>query len=85
MQELAPVNQERAVKQAAIDTASTEVNLLTDNQKRSKEQLAAAENELASLDETQEKKRQQLSACEDELAESTQRIVNRRLLRRKSH
>lgn len=75
-QELAPVNQERAVKQAAIDTASTEVNLLTDTQNRAKEQLAAAEKDLDSLDQTQEEKRQELSACEDELAESTQRIVD---------
>jgi len=75
MQELAPVNQERAVKQAAIDTANTEVNLLTDFQNRAKDQLNAAEKELASLDETQAKKRDELRMCNDELAKSTMRII----------
>jgi structural maintenance of chromosome 4 len=72
--ELAPVKQERAVFQAALDTAETEVKLLEDSTTRAKEKLAAAEKELASLDETQSSKREELAACEDELAASKARI-----------
>ena len=75
-QELAPVKQERAVFQAALDTAETEVKLLEDATTRAKEKLAAAESELASLDSTQAKKREELAACEDELTESKERIVD---------
>jgi len=42
-QELAPVTQERAVFQATLDTATTEVKLLEDSTTRAKEQLATAE------------------------------------------
>jgi structural maintenance of chromosome 4 len=75
-QELAPVKQERAVFQAALDTAETEVKLLEDTTTRAKEKLIAAETELASLDSTQAKKRDELAACEDELTESKQRIID---------
>lgn len=75
-QELAPVKQERAVFQAALDTAETEVKLIEDTTTRAKEKLAAAESELASLDSTQAKKREELAACEDELTASKQRIVD---------
>lgn len=75
-QELAPVKQERAVFQAALDTAQTEVKLIEDATTRAREKLAAAESELASLDSTQAKKREELAACEDELTASKQRIVD---------
>jgi structural maintenance of chromosome 4 len=75
-QELAPVKQERAVFQAALDTAETEVKLLEDSTTRAKEKLDAAETELASLDTTQAKKREELAACEDELEASKQRIID---------
>jgi structural maintenance of chromosome 4 len=75
-QELAPVKQERAVFQAALDTAETEVKLLEDSTTRAKEKLDAAESELASLDDTQAKKRIELASCEDELTASKQRIID---------
>lgn len=73
--ELAPVNQERAVFQAALDTAETEVKLLEDSTTRAKERLTAAEEELATLDQKQEFKRSALSSAEDELTQSKERIV----------
>ena len=75
-QELAPVNQELAVKQAAIDTANTEVNLLTDAQNRAKDQLTAAEQELASLDGNQAKMNQEIVVLKNESLELTQRTVD---------
>lgn len=74
-QELAPVAQERAVFQANLDTAETEVKLLEDSTTRAREQLASAEKELSSLDSTQGSKRDVLASCEDELADAKQRIV----------
>jgi len=74
--ELAPVSQERAVFQASLDTARTEVKLLEDSTTRAKEQLSAAEKELSSLDTTQEAKRVELAKLEDGLAESKQRVVD---------
>lgn len=73
-QELAPVNQERAVFQAALDTSLTEVKLLKDTTSRAQAQLQAAESELASLDEIQQKKREELDSCEKEIQSSKQRI-----------
>lgn len=73
-QELAPVQQERSVFQAALDTATTEVKLLEDSTTRAKEQLAVAEKELASLDETQSSKRSELSSLDDELESSKERV-----------
>ena len=75
-QELAPVKQERAVFQANLDTAATEVRLLEDSTTRAKEQLNSAERELASLDDNQAKLRAELASCEDELAESKQRVTD---------
>jgi structural maintenance of chromosome 4 len=75
-QELAPVNQERAVFQAALDTATTEVNLLEDGVTRAKERLVAAEKELAAIDQKQESKRQELAAAEDELTAAKERVVD---------
>jgi structural maintenance of chromosome 4 len=72
--QLAPVQQERAVFQATLDTATTEVQLLEANSQRAKEKLAEAEKELANLDEKQQSKRQQLADAEDELAKSKERI-----------
>jgi len=75
-QELAPVQQERAVFQAALDTALTEAKLIEDSAMRTKEQLMTAEKELSSLDEKQSVLRSELAKCEDERAESKQRIVD---------
>ena len=75
-QELAPVKQERAVYQNALDEATTEVKLMEDSTTRAREQLEVSERELASLSDTQQKKRDELAACEDELAESKQRVVD---------
>ena len=75
-QELAPVKQERAVYQNALDEATTEVKLMEDSTTRAMEQLEVSEKELASLSDTQQKKRDELAACEDELAESKQRVVD---------
>jgi structural maintenance of chromosome 4 len=74
-QELAPLNQERAVYQAALDTASTEVQLLEQDVNRFLEKLRDAETELANLDTTQESKRLQLAKAEDDLLSSKERIV----------
>lgn len=74
-QELAPVNQERAVFQAALETAETEVKLLEAATTRAKEKLEAAESELASLDETQQAKRKELDGCKVELVQAKKRIV----------
>lgn len=74
-QELAPVKQERAIFQAALDTAQTEVRLLEDSTTRAKEKLVAAEEELASLDAQQEAKRQELAACEMELSQAQERMM----------
>jgi structural maintenance of chromosome 4 len=54
--QLAPLQQERAIFQASLDTAQTEASLLTDSVQRNQEQLKASEKELASLDECQAKK-----------------------------
>ena len=74
-EELAPVNQERAVYQAALDTASTEVQLLEEGVTRAKEKLHEAETELSTLDQKQESKRQELAKAEDELLKSKERIA----------
>jgi structural maintenance of chromosome 4 len=73
-QELAPLQQERAVFQASLDTAQTEASLLTDTLHRNKEQLKAVETELASLDDYQAKKKQELAATEDELLVAMHKI-----------
>jgi structural maintenance of chromosome 4 len=67
-QELAPVKQERAVLQAALDTAETELKLMEDSTNRAKERLESAEEELAALDETQDTKRKNLVDTEKELS-----------------
>ena len=59
--ELAPVQEELSVFQAALDTATTESSLLEDATSRSKEQLDAAEKELANLDTFQSDKRAELA------------------------
>ena len=73
-QELAPVQQERSVFQAALDTAVTEAKLIEDATNRAKEQLTSVESELASIDNTQSSKRSELSALEDELARCESRL-----------
>jgi structural maintenance of chromosome 4 len=74
-QELAPVKQERAVFQATLDTAETELKLLEDAVTRATERLQASEEELAALDETQETKRQTLVQHQEGLAMTKGRIV----------
>lgn len=71
---LVPIQQERAVFQAALDTAQTEVELLENATIRAREKLATSESELASLDETQRTKREELVACEEELQQAKDRI-----------
>ena len=73
-QELAPVKQERAVFQAALDTAQTELNLLEDSTKRARDRLAAAEEELNSLDDTQAAKREALAQHQKELVNAKERV-----------
>ena len=73
-QELAPVQQERSVFQATLDTAITEAKLIKDTTDRAKDQLATAESELASLDDKQSCKRSELSGLEDELAQIKERL-----------
>ena len=75
-EELAPVNQERAVYQAALDTASTEVQLLEEGVTRAKVKLQEAETELSTLDHKQESKRQELAQAEDEIVISKERITD---------
>lgn len=75
-EELAPVNQERAVYQAALDTASTEVQLLEEGVTRAKLKLQEAETELNTLDQKQESKRQELANAEDEIIKSKERIAD---------
>jgi structural maintenance of chromosome 4 len=75
-QELAPLQQERAVYQASLDNVQTEASLLTDTLQRNQEQLKAVEAELASLDDCQSKKRQELAAAEDELSVAKQTLVD---------
>ncbi len=63
-QELAPVKQERAILQAALDTAKTELKILEDSTNRAKERLRSAEQELASIDDTKAAKFLQLADIE---------------------
>jgi structural maintenance of chromosome 4 len=74
-QEVAPVKQERAVFQAALDTAETEIKLLEDSRTRVKGRLQSAEEELSALDETQESKRKTLAQHKQELFAAKKRIV----------
>lgn len=64
--ELAPLQQERAIFQASLDTAQTEASLLLDTVQRNQDQLKSSEKELASLDDCQSKKRQELAEAENE-------------------
>ena len=75
-EELAPVNQERVVYQAALDTASTEVQLLEEGVTRAKVKLQEAETELSTLDHKQESKRQELAKAEDEIIQSKERVTD---------
>ena len=74
--ELAPLQQERAIFQASLDTAQTEAALLTDSVKRNQEQLISSENELESLDGCQSNKRRELSEAEFELQSATTQLKN---------
>lgn len=73
-QELAPVKHQRAVLQAALDTAETELKLMEDSTNRAKERLESAEEELAALDGTQDTKRKNLMETEQELTDSKTKI-----------
>lgn len=74
-QELAPVNEERSVFQANLDTAETEVGLLEDATTRAKDKLVDAEKELASCEKKQEAKRQELEKSKTELSQARDRLV----------
>ncbi|KAL3910268.1 MAG: hypothetical protein SGILL_007759, partial [Bacillariaceae sp.] len=74
--ELAPVKQERAVLQAALDTTVTELKILEDTTNRAKERLASAETEMEELDEKQERKRQAFQDQEKQLTEAKQTITD---------
>jgi structural maintenance of chromosome 4 len=74
--ELAPVKQERAVLQAALATAVTELRILEESTNRAKERLLSSETELAELDEKQESKRRAFKDQEEELKKSRQGIVD---------
>lgn len=73
--ELAPVKQERAVQQAALDTAETELRLLEDSTNRAKDRLASSEKELEELDQTQQGKRKALTDQETNLVATKQQLV----------
>ena len=75
-QELAPVKQERAVLQAALDTAETELKILEDSTNRAKQRLSEAEKELASLDDNEDSKREALNLNQDELKNAKESISN---------
>ena len=72
--ELAPVLEERSTFQAALDTASTEVNLLEDTSARSQKQLEKAEQELANLDAHEAKKTSELETARGDLETSKERL-----------
>jgi structural maintenance of chromosome 4 len=74
--ELAPVRQERAVLQAALDTTETELKILIDSTTRAKQRLDAAAEELATIDETKTSKLKQISEREDEMKAAMQLIAN---------
>ena len=74
--ELAPVKQERAVLQAALDTVETELKLIEDSTNRAKERLESSEEELAALDDNQNEKRSTLKSKEKELDSSKTEIVS---------
>jgi len=73
--ELAPVKQERAILQAALDTAETELKLMEDSSTRAKDRLASAETELEALDDTKESKRQILRDEEKTFVSNKENIV----------
>jgi structural maintenance of chromosome 4 len=73
--ELAPVKQERAVFQAALDTAEAEIKLLEDSTNRVKQRLVSSEEELAAVDETQNSKRLEVTRHQEGLAHANARIV----------
>ena len=83
-QELAPINQEKAVFQAALDTAITEVKLLTDAQSQAKDQFEAAEKELDSLDEHRvedaTKEENELSLKESSLSKRIKELMVRNIV-----
>ena len=72
--ELAPLQEERSRKQAALDTASTEARLLEDSALRAREQLNSAQATLSTLDERQANLRSELSSAEDTAKESDSRL-----------
>lgn len=73
-QELAPVKQQRAVLQASLETAKTELQLMKDSTDRALERLKSAEEELAALDETQDKKRSELDVSEKDLSTAKTKV-----------
>ena len=74
-QELAPLKQERAIKQAALDTVETELGILVDSTNRAKERLRTAQDELASIDGAKAAKVRQLSDSEIQKQNAKQKLV----------
>lgn len=72
--ELAPVKQDRAVLQAALDTTETELKILVDSTNRAKHRLDSAEHELASIDDTKIKTMKDIENKEQEINDSMQLI-----------
>ncbi|GMH75726.1 hypothetical protein TrRE_jg1036, partial [Triparma retinervis] len=72
--ELAPVKEELSVFQAALETAQTESNLLSDATTRSRQQLEDAETELENLDTFQADKEEELKEAKETLEESKTRL-----------
>lgn len=73
-EELAPVKQERAVLQAALETVETELKILEDSTRRANERLVSAEQELATIDSTKSTKGKLLSEKENELNSTKENI-----------
>jgi structural maintenance of chromosome 4 len=73
--ELAPVRHERAVLQAALDTAKTELTILIDSTNRAQQRLSSAEDELASIDDTKLGKMKHISKKENDINDAIQSIA----------
>ena len=73
--ELAPVRQDRAVLQAALDTTETELKILIDSTTRAQQRLDSAQEELATIDETKTSKLKLISERESEVNSAMQLLA----------
>ena len=67
---LAPLLQDRAARQASLETAETELNLVQDSTKEAQRRLKEATEQLANLDETQKDKQEKLCLQQSALQQS---------------